>query len=59
MKLFNYYTLDECKDRKKVFEKLDELKNEGKIEYAQGSTLLRKQVSIYLVFPPNCYKNYT
>lgn len=33
MKLFNYYTLDECKDRKKVFEKLDQLVNDGKIEY--------------------------
>lgn len=33
MKLFNYYTLDECKDRKKVFEKLDQLVDDGKIEY--------------------------
>jgi len=33
MKLFNYYTLDECKDRKKVFEKLDRLRDDGKIEY--------------------------
>lgn len=33
MKLFNYYSLDECKSRDKVIDRLDELKNEGKIEY--------------------------
>jgi hypothetical protein len=33
MKLFNYYTLDECKDRKKILKKLDELKDDGKVEY--------------------------
>lgn len=33
MKLFNYYNVDECKDRKKVFEKLDQLRDDGKIEY--------------------------
>ncbi len=33
MKLFNYYSIDECNNKKKVFERLDELKNDGKIEY--------------------------
>ena len=33
MKLFNYYSIDECKDRKKLFEKLDRLRDDGKIEY--------------------------
>ena len=33
MKVFNYYSIDECKDRKKLFEKLDRLRDDGKIEY--------------------------
>ena len=33
MKLFNYYNVDECKNRDKVFEKLDHLRDEGKISY--------------------------
>lgn len=33
MKLFNYYNVDECKDREKVFKKLDQLRDDGKIEY--------------------------
>jgi len=33
MKLFNYYNIDECKDREKLFEKLDSLRDDGKIEY--------------------------
>lgn len=33
MKLFNYYNVDECKDRDKVFKKLDQLRDDGKIEY--------------------------
>lgn len=37
MKLFNYYSLDECLDKKKLFEKLDKLRDEGKIEYEKES----------------------
>jgi hypothetical protein len=33
MDLFDYYNIDECKDRKKIFDKLDQLKKDGKIEY--------------------------
>jgi hypothetical protein len=33
MKLFNYYSLDECADRKKILAKLKLLVKEGKIEY--------------------------
>jgi len=42
MKLFNYYSIDECNNRKKIFEKLDELRDEGKIEYEMdGRDLFR------------------
>ena len=33
MELFNYYSLDECTDRKKVISTLKKLEKEGKIEY--------------------------
>ena len=33
MALFNYYSLDECSDKKSVLKKLKELKKEGKIEF--------------------------
>jgi hypothetical protein len=33
MKLFNYYSLDECIDKKLVIKKMRSLKAEGKIEY--------------------------
>lgn len=33
MKLYNWYSLDECKDRDKIFDKLDQFRNDGKIEY--------------------------
>lgn len=32
-KLFNYYSLDECPNSDKLFEKLDHLMDEGKINY--------------------------
>ncbi len=42
MELFNYYSVDECKDRKKVFGVLDQLKEDGKIDYEMdGSDLFR------------------
>lgn len=34
MKLFNYYSMDECSDRKKIVAKLKSLEDEGKIEYS-------------------------
>lgn len=33
MKLCKYYSLDECKTRQTVFDELDKLQDEGKIEY--------------------------
>ena len=33
MKLCKYYSLDECKNRNKVFEELDKLQDDGKVEY--------------------------
>ena len=33
MELFNYYSLDECTDRKRVISTLRKLEKEGKIEY--------------------------
>lgn len=33
MELFNYYSLDECTDRKKVISILKKLEKDGKIEY--------------------------
>ena len=34
MKLFNYYSMDECTDRKKVINKLKSLEGDGKVEYS-------------------------
>lgn len=34
MKLFSYYSLDECADRKKVLAALKQLVKEGKISYS-------------------------
>jgi hypothetical protein len=31
--LFNYYSLDECTDKKEVLKKLKSLKKEGKVEF--------------------------
>jgi hypothetical protein len=33
MKLYNYYTLDECTNKKGILRKLKELEKEGKIEF--------------------------
>lgn len=33
MELFNYYSMDECEDRKKVISALKKYVKEGKIEY--------------------------
>lgn len=33
MKLCKYYSLDECKSRQSVFDELDRLQEDGKIEY--------------------------
>lgn len=33
MKLFKYYSLDECIDKKAIIKKMKSLQNEGKIEY--------------------------
>lgn len=38
MKLYNYYSLDECVDRKKVIASLKKLVKEGKIEYDLDKT---------------------
>ena len=41
MELFEYYNLDECIDRKLVLSKLNELKDEGKIEYDLNRDMLK------------------
>jgi len=41
MEMFNYYTLDECIDKSSVFEKLDLLKEDGKIVYAIDGEIIR------------------
>lgn len=41
MELFEYYNLDECIDRKLVLSKLNELKEEGKIEYDLTGDILK------------------
>jgi hypothetical protein len=33
MELFNYYSLDECVDKKEVLKRLKSLKKDGKIEF--------------------------
>lgn len=33
MQLFSYYSLDECKDKAYILEKLDSYKEDGKVEY--------------------------
>jgi hypothetical protein len=38
MKLFNYYSMDECVDRKKVTDALKKLVNDGKVEYDLDKT---------------------
>lgn len=41
MELFEYYNLDEVIDRKLVLSKLNELKEEGKIEYELNADILK------------------
>lgn len=41
MELFEYYNLDECIDRKLVLSKLNELKEDGKIEYDLNGDILK------------------
>lgn len=41
MELFEYYTLDECIDKSTVLEKLDDLKNDGKITYTIDGEILQ------------------
>jgi len=41
MELFNYYNLDECVNKKKVKKKLDELSDDGKIEYSIDGDILK------------------
>jgi hypothetical protein len=38
MKLFKYYNIDECQDKDELFEKLNEFKSDGKIEYYMDGT---------------------
>lgn len=47
MEMFNYYTLDECIDKSSVFEKLDLLKDDGKIIYSvEGEILELKDIDL-------------
>ena len=41
MELFNFYSLDECLDLKKVKKRLTQLQKEGKIEYSHDSDILK------------------
>jgi hypothetical protein len=43
MELFNFYSLDECLDLKKVKKRLTQLEREGKIEYSHDSDILKIQ----------------
>jgi hypothetical protein len=43
MEIFNYYTLDECINRDTIIEKLDELLNDGKINYEIDGDILNIQ----------------
>lgn len=40
MELFNFYNLDGCINKKKVVKKLDELQEEGKLEYSIDGDIL-------------------
>jgi len=41
-KLFNFYSFDECSDEDQLFEKLDSLKDESKIEYTEQDNYIVK-----------------
>lgn len=47
MELCNYYSLDECLDRKTLKNKLTSIKNEGKIDYCIESDILKLE-DLYL-----------
>ena len=40
MKLFNYYSLDECIDKKAIIKKMKSLQSDGKIEYDVDGEIL-------------------
>jgi len=41
MELFNYYSLDECLNRKQVLNMLKSFKSEGKIEYSLDQEIIQ------------------
>ncbi len=41
MELFNYYSLDECLNRKQVINMLKSYKSDGKIEYSLDQEILK------------------
>lgn len=41
MELFKYYNIDECLDKDKLFQKLDSLVNDGKIDYDLDGQILK------------------
>lgn len=41
MELYNYYNLDECINKRKVKKKLQELSEDGKIEYSIDGEILK------------------
>lgn len=43
MELFNYYSLDECTNKKGIVKKLKELKKEGKIEFDLDGDIFKIQ----------------
>lgn len=47
-KLFNYYSFDECSDEHILFERLDELVSQDKIEYSEQDKYLIKIKDIEL-----------
>jgi hypothetical protein len=43
MELFNFYSLDECLEQKSVKKKLNQLEEDGKIEYSLDGDILKIQ----------------
>jgi hypothetical protein len=41
MELFNFYNLDECVNKKKVLKKLNQLLDEGKIDFSVDGEILK------------------
>jgi hypothetical protein len=41
MELFNFYNLDECVNKKKVLKKLNQLLDEGKIDFSVDREILK------------------